>query len=160
MIKTGFGFDIHRLEEEGSFPLAGVSIQGKKVIAHSDGDILLHALSNAILSALGKEDIGTYFPDNEAKTKDRNSKDILLFAIEERKKKHYHLNNIAVTILLEKPKLSPYKVQIKKSLCSLLQLEEENVSILANTGEKLGPIGEEEACACLVSILREKEETR
>ena len=160
MIKTGFGFDIHRLEEEGSFPLAGVSIQGKKVIAHSDGDILLHALSNAILSALGKKDIGTYFPDNEAKTKDRNSKDILLFAIEERKKKHYHLNNIAVTILLEKPKLSPYKVQIKKSLCSLLQLEEENVSILANTREKLGPIGEEEACACLVSILREKEETR
>ena len=160
MIKTGFGFDIHRLEEEGSFPLAGVSIKGKKVIAHSDGDILLHALSNAILSALGKEDIGTYFPDNEAKTKDRNSKDILLFAIEERKKKHYHLNNIAVTILLEKPKLSPYKVQIKKSLCSLLQLEEENVSILANTREKLGPIGEEKACACLVSILREKEETR
>lgn len=160
MIKTGFGFDIHRLEEEGSFPLAGVRIQGKKVIAHSDGDILLHALSNAILSALGKEDIGTYFPDNEAKTKDRNSKDILLFAIEERKKKHYHLNNIAVTILLEKPKLSPYKVQIKKSLCSLLQLEEENVSILANTREKLGPIGEEKACACLVSILREKEETR
>ena len=160
MIKTGFGFDIHRLEEEGSFPLAGVSIQGKKVIAHSDGDILLHALSNAILSALGKEDIGTYFPYNEAKTKDRNSKDILLFAIEERKKKHYHLNNIAVTILLEKPKLSPYKVQIKKSLCSLLQLEEENVSILANTREKLGPIGEEKACACLVSILREKEETR
>lgn len=160
MIKTGFGFDIHRLEEEGSFPLAGVSIQGKKVIAHSDGDILLHALSNAILSALGKEDIGTYFPDNEAKTKDRNSKDILLFAIEERKKKHYHLNNIAVTILLEKPKLSPYKTQIKKSLCSLLQLEEENVSILANTREKLGPIGEEKACACLVSILREKEETR
>lgn len=160
MIKTGFGFDIHRLEEEGSFPLAGVSIQGKKVIAHSDGDILLHALSNAILSALGKEDIGTYFPDNEAKTKDRNSKDILLFAIEERKKKHYHLNNIAVTILLEKPKLSLYKVQIKKSLCSLLQLEEENVSILANTREKLGPIGEEKACACLVSILREKEETR
>lgn len=160
MIKTGFGFDIHRLEEEGSFPLAGVSIQGKKVIAHSDGDILLHALSNAILSALGKEDIGTYFPDNEAKTKDRNSKDILLFAIEERKKKHYHLNNIAVTILLEKPKLSPYKAQIKKNLCSLLQLEEENVSILANTREKLGPIGEEKACACLVSILREKEETR
>ena len=99
-------------------------------------------------------------PDNEAKTKDRNSKDILLFAIEERKKKHYHLNNIAVTILLEKPKLSPYKAQIKKSLCSLLQLEEENVSILANTREKLGPIGEEKACACLVSILREKEETR
>lgn len=160
MIKTGFGFDIHRLEEEGSFPLAGVRIQGKKVIAHSDGDILLHALSNAILSALGKEDIGTYFPDNEIKTKNRNSKDILLFAIEERKKKHYHLNNIAVTILLEKPKLSPYKVQIKKSLCSLLQLEEENVSILANTREKLGPIGEEKACACLVSILREKEETR
>ena len=160
MIKTGFGFDIHRLEEEGSFPLAGVSIQGKKVIAHSDGDILLHALSNAILSELGKEDIGTYFPDNEAKTKDRNSKDILLFAIEERKKKHYHLNNVAVTILLEKPKLSPYKAQIKKSLCSLLQLEEENVSILANTREKLGPIGEEKACACLVSILREKEETR
>ena len=160
MIKTGFGFDIHRLEEEGSFPLAGVSIQGKKVIAHSDGDILLHALSNAILSALGKEDIGTYFPDNEAKTKDRNSKDILLFAIEERKKKHYHLNNIAVTILLEKPKLSPYKVQIKKSLCSLLQLEEENVSILANTREKLGPIGAEEACACLVSLLRAQEETR
>ncbi len=160
MIKTGLGFDIHRLEEGDHFLLAGISIKGKNAVAHSDGDILLHALSNAILSALGDEDIGTYFPDKEAKTKNRDSKNILLFAVEERKKKSYHLNNIAVTILLEKPKLSPYKAQIKKNLCSLLQLNEENVGVMANTREKLGPIGEEKACACLVSILREKEETR
>ncbi len=160
MIKTGLGFDIHRLEEGESFPLAGVEIKGRKVVAHSDGDILLHALSNAILSSLGKEDIGTYFPDNAKKTESRDSKEILRFCLNERKKKSYHLSNIAITILLEKPKLSPYKAEIKKNLSSLLDLEQENIAIRANTREKLGPIGERKACACLVSLLREKDESR
>lgn len=154
--RSGLGFDIHKLEEGKSFPLAGVPIEGRKVIAHSDGDCLLHALSNAILSALGKEDIGTYFPDNKAETLGRDSSNILLFALGERKKEGWKLSNVSATVILQKPKLLPYKKQRKENLSRLLGLEESGISVRANTREGIGEIGKGNAVVCLVSLIREK----
>lgn len=156
MFRTGLGFDIHRLKEGDSFPLAGVKIRGKEVIAHSDGDCLLHALSNAILSAMGKEDIGTYFPDTEKETEGLDSRKILSFCLKRRVEEGYHLSNIAVTILLEKPKLLPYKEERKKNLALLLNLSVSDIGIRANTFEGRGSVGEEKAICCLVTVAREK----
>ncbi len=159
-LRQGFGYDIHTLiQEEGShLLLAQVPIEGSiHVLAHSDGDIVLHALSNAILSGLGKEDIGVYFPDNSQKTKDMNSVKILSFALEEMKKEGYHLNNVVVDILLQEPKLKPYREKIKESLANLLSLDKSRIGLSANTGEKVGVVGKKEAIIVYATVLMIKE---
>lgn len=145
-IRTGFGYDIHRLKEGSFLLLAGEKVPSPLTeVAHSDGDILLHALSQSLLSALGLEDIGTYFPDNQEKTKGMNSIDILNFALAKLKENHYLISNVAVDIVLEKPKLSPYKGQLKKALSKLINLPNDRIAVHANTSEKVGPVGEGKA---------------
>lgn len=153
MFLTGFGYDIHRLEAGASLKLAGIEIPAEyKIVAHSDGDIVYHALAQAIFSALGEDDIGTFFPDNKDETLSLNSKVILNKALEEMKKRNLVLNNVVIAIVLEKPKLKEYKHQIKKKLADELDLEERFIAIHANTSERVGPIGESQAIACFCNL--------
>lgn len=155
--KVGFGYDIHRLIKGDYLLLATVKVTSdKKIDAHSDGDIVLHSLSQAILSALGKEDIGSYFPDTVDKTKNMSSVDILNLALNMLKEEEYMLNNIVIDIVLEKPKLKDYKEEIKNKLSSLLAIDKKKIAINANTHEKVDSIGKNEAIVCysVVSIIK------
>ena len=144
-VRVGFGYDVHRFAKVGKpFLLAGVVIDGKEVVAHSDGDVLLHSLSNAVLSSIGLDDIGNYFPDNSQSTADIDSKDILLYSLSKLNENGYLLSNIVIDIHLERPKLKDYKEKIKEAVSLLTGLDEGRIAIHANTGEKLGPVGNEE----------------
>ncbi len=153
-IRTGLGYDIHRLTEgDGKdFRLAGVVLPKGKVIAHSDGDCLYHSLSNALLSALGKEDIGTYFPDGSAKTDNMDSREILHFALSELRKENFTISNVVIAIVLEKVRMKPYKAQIRKKLSEELGIEENRIAIHANTKEGMDAIGNGEAIAVLSQV--------
>ncbi len=160
-IRTGFGYDIHRLEEreDSFFYLCQVPIKGDyKIVAHSDGDVLLHSLSNAILSALGREDIGYYFPDNKDETKNMCSLDILRFALNEMHKDHYKISNVVVDILLEKPKLKPYRQEIKEAISRCLEIDVSRIGLAANTGEKVDAIGHSQAVVVYSQVLLIQEE--
>lgn len=159
-IRTGFGYDIHALSPiKGHFLLAGVEIQGDySIVSHSDGDIVYHSLSNAILSSLGMEDIGFYFPDNKEETKGMNSLDILNFALSEMKKRGYEIKNAVIDIVLERPKLLPYREAIKKNLSLALYLPLDRIGLSANTNEKLGPVGESKAIVVYSNVLIDKKD--
>lgn len=152
-MKTGIGFDIHRFEKGRKFILGGIEIPYQYgLLGHSDGDVLLHSISDAILGALGKPDIGYYFPDTDDKIKGIDSEKILekvLVIMEEEK---FKIVNIDIVVVCEEPKLSPYFPKIKKHLSLLLNLKEENIGIKAKTVEKLTPIN---FCASLSTVLLE-----
>ncbi len=155
-IRTGFGYDIHELEEiKNSFLLLGkVAVEGDLHIkAHSDGDVLLHSLSNAILSALGKEDIGYYFPDNKKETEQLDSLLILQFALSEMKKEGYSISNAVVDILLQKPKLLPYRAKIKENLSQFLSIPVNRIGLSCNTGEHLDAVGKSQAVIVYSQVL-------
>lgn len=155
-IRTGFGYDIHQLEEcdNSFFLLANVKINGKyKIIAHSDGDVLLHSLSNAILSGLGKEDIGYYFPDTKDETKNMSSVDILDFALNEMKKDGYHISNVVVDVVLEKPKLKELRSLIKENLSRYLNIDISRIGLSANTNEKMDAVGNNKAVIVYSQVL-------
>jgi 2-C-methyl-D-erythritol 2,4-cyclodiphosphate synthase len=159
-IRTGFGYDIQQLEEKkDSFVLlAQVKVLGDlHIVAHSDGDVVLHSLSNAILSGLGKEDIGYYFPDNKDETKNMSSLDILSFALNEMKKEGYHLSNVVVDILLQQPKLKPYREEIKKNLSQYLSLDISRIGLAANTGEHVDAVGTSKAVVVYSQVLLMKD---
>lgn len=155
-IRTGFGYDIHRLKEEKDsfFLLSQVKIMSScSIIAHSDGDILLHSLSNAILSSIGKEDIGYYFPDNKNETENISSLDILNFSLSEMKKEGYHLSNVVVDIVLEKPKLKPYRKMIKEQLSKYLNIDISRIGLSCNTHEGVDSIGKSESIVVFTQVL-------
>ncbi len=156
-LRIGNGIDFHKivkLEQEDWIALGGTSIKSYyKIIAHSDGDIVLHALSDAILGACGEADIGYYFPDTDQKNKNIDSKVILNKALEIMKSKNYDIFNIDITIVAEVPKINPYREQIKESLAQLCKISKEQVSIKATTTEKMGFIGQKEGIACFASVL-------
>lgn len=155
-ILTGFGYDIHQLEEkENSFVLlAQTEVKGNlHIVSHSDGDVVLHSLSNAILSALGLEDIGYYFPDNKEETKNMCSLDILSFALTKMKEKGYRIGNIVVDILLQKPKILPYRTEIKQNLAKFLQLDISRIGLSCNTGEHVDAVGTSKAVVVYSQVL-------
>ena len=155
---TGFGYDIHRLTDGDHLLLAGVRIPAtKQIVAHSDGDLVYHALAQAIFSALGLDDIGTYFPDNKEETHNLSSSIILSKALEEMNKRHYVINNLVIAIVLEEPKLKSFKAKIKKKLSEELNIAIDKIAIHANTSESVGPIGEKKAIACFCNILLYKD---
>lgn len=145
-IRTGFGYDIHRFDENGKrFLLSGVAIKGKRILAHSDGDCLYHSLSNAILSALGLDDIGTYFPDSQKETEDLNSEDILSFSLAQMQARGYEISNVVIDIQLQSIRLKEYKKEIKEHLAKVLDLGMDRIAIHANTKENLDAVGEDKA---------------
>ncbi len=154
--RVGFGFDTHRLVKGDGLLLGGVRIECQYACeAHSDGDVVLHSLADALLASAGADDIGTYFPDDSDETKDMDSSLIVRKALSIVRAKGYMINNVCIVISLEEPKLGVYKEKISASVASLLGISEEDVSVHAKTGEKAGPVGNKEAiesrCVLLVS---------
>lgn len=145
---VGFGYDLHRLAEGNRLIIGNVEIDSTLgAVAHSDGDVLIHSLVDALLGAAGLGDIGELFPDTDAKYKNMNSKYFLDQTIELLSAKSYKIINIDITIVLQTPKLSPYKNVIKYRIAELCKVGAEQVNIKAKTNEKLGYLGNSEAVA-------------
>ena len=155
MINTriGFGYDMHQLKLGSHITLGGVQIDSKySVIAHSDGDIVLHSLSDAIYGSLAEGDIGTHFPSNK-ENKDIKSSKILNHACALIKEANYIVNNIDITIVIESPYLQPHILHIRKSIAEIMKIDISQVSIKSSTAQKIGTIGEHKAIACYSTIL-------
>ena len=155
-IRIGSGFDFHRLEENSDRPLmvGGIEIPGDLAfIGHSDADLLLHALSDAIFGALGLGDIGTYFPDTDPANKNMDSRLILGAALARMEERNYKISNLDVTLIGEKPKLNPHRERILESLSLLLGVGKERIGLKATTTEKMGALGRTEGTGCHATIL-------
>ena len=141
-MRIGFGSDIHRLVEGRKLIIAGVVVPSPVgELAHSDGDVLYHALSDAILGALALGDIGLYFPDSIENTLNMDSSDIVKFVYDKMVEKGYRIGNVDINITLEQPKLKNYREKMRKNIAQLLNTSLENVSVKAGTNEGLGDIG-------------------
>lgn len=157
MIRTGLGYDLHRLTEGRKLMLGGVEIPFEKgEMGHSDGDVLLHALTDALLGASGMGDIGSFFPPEEAKWKDADSKMLLKTVWEKITANGWKLENADCVIALEKPKFIPYREQVIKSIAAILEVEPEQIFVKAKTGEKIGKIGRGEAVEVFATCLLSK----
>ncbi len=157
-MRVGIGFDIHRLVEGRSLLLGGVKIPSAKgLLGHSDGDVLLHALCDALLGAVGAGDIGSYFPDSDPQWKGASSRIFLEKATELAGRKSLRVENVDAVILAEEPKLGPHRIAIQRSIAQMLRVKDDRINVKAKTMEKLGPIGEGEAMAAYVVVLLEKE---
>lgn len=156
-IKIGQGIDFHQLEKGLDLWIGGVNIPSEKgCIAHSDGDVLLHSICDALLGAAGLRDIGYYFPDTNPEYKNIDSKILLGKTFELVKALGYSVINIDSTVCLEKPKISPFNQEMRKIISSIVETEPDNVTIKATTTEKLGFIGKEEGIAALAVVLLSK----
>jgi 2-C-methyl-D-erythritol 2,4-cyclodiphosphate synthase len=156
-IRVGQGIDFHRFEKGLDLWLGGIKIPSEKgCIAHSDGDVLLHAICDAMLGAAGLNDIGHFFPDSSDEFKNIDSKILLEKTIGIIHKKGYKIINIDSTICLEKPKIAPYIPEMKRVIAAIVGRSPEDISIKATTTEKMGFIGREEGIVALAVILAEK----
>jgi 2-C-methyl-D-erythritol 2,4-cyclodiphosphate synthase len=154
-IRVGFGFDIHRLGENEEFWLGGIKLDYLKgAIGHSDADVLLHAICDALLGAANLRDIGFHFPDTDPKYKNADSKLLLKDVHQLVKNKGFEIGNIDCTISLEKPKVNPHIPAMVECISNILNLDKEDVSIKATTNEKLGYLGRNEGihayCVALI----------
>jgi 2-C-methyl-D-erythritol 4-phosphate cytidylyltransferase / 2-C-methyl-D-erythritol 2,4-cyclodiphosphate synthase len=154
------GYDLHRFEDEEKdchIKLGGIDIpHNHQLLAHSDGDVLLHSLTDAVLGLTGSSDIGEFFPDNKLENKDRDSMDFVNKAIEIAQSKKIIVSHIDITIILEQPKLSPYKEAIKNNIASIFHLNNDSVNIKATTNEKIGDIGAGKAIAVITTVTGKK----
>lgn len=156
-IRIGQGIDFHRLETGLDLWLGGVKIPSEKgCVAHSDGDVLLHAICDALLGAAGLRDIGYYFPDTDNKYKNIDSKILLKNTFDLISQKGYSVINIDTTICLEKPKISSFIQEIKNSISNIINTEPDNVAVKATTTEKLGFTGREEGIVAFAVVLLNK----
>ena len=158
-MRIGFASDIHRLVEGRRLILAGVIVPfelGEK--AHSDGDVVYHAVAESILGALALGDLGKHFPDSDQKYKDIDSSFIVKEVVKMMKERGCAINNIDVSITLEKPKLKDYIDAMRQNLAKLLETKIENVSIKAGTNEGVGPLGRNEAVKAESIVLLKEEQ--
>ena len=152
--RIGIGYDIHRLVKGRNLFLGGIEIPFEKGLeGHSDADVLLHAICDAILGALGKGDIGEHFPNTEKKYKDISSRVLLGEVNKIAKKKGFKIGNIDSVVVAEKPNLKSYKPAMRLAIAETLGIKEEAVNIKATTQEGIGFGGKEEAIAALASVL-------
>lgn len=153
-IRIGQGIDFHQLEKGLNLWLGGINIPSEKgCVAHSDGDVLLHAICDALLGAAGLKDIGYYFPDSSQENKNIDSKIILKKSYELIKKEGFSIINIDSTVCLEKPKIAPFIQEMRKVMSVILETEPENIAVKATTTEKLGFIGREEGIVAMAVVL-------
>lgn len=156
-IRVGFGFDVHQLKEGQDFWLGGIKIPHTKgAVGHSDADVLIHTICDALLGAANLRDIGFHFPPTDNKYKGIDSKILLKEVVELVCNKGYQIGNVDVTIALEKPKVNPFIPEMKKVLAQLLEVDEDDVSIKATTTEKLGFEGREEGVSAYAVVLIQK----
>lgn len=153
-IRTGLGFDVHRLAEGETLWLGGVLIPHHKgTVAHSDGDVLIHAICDALLGALALGDIGLHFPDTSSDFKNVDSKILLKQVLEMIEERGWKISNIDSTISAQKPKLRPHIDEMRKCMADILKLDIDAVSVKATTTEKLGFEGTEDGISALASVL-------
>ncbi len=146
--RIGFGYDVHQLKPGYKFFLGGIYIKSDKgAVAHSDGDVLIHAICDALLGAANLRDIGHHFPDTSAEFKDIDSKALLEKTIELLDKKGFKVSNIDSTVCLEKPKIENHISEMQDKLAGIAGVDKDRISIKATTSEKLGFIGKEEGIA-------------
>lgn len=152
--RVGFGYDVHQLAEGRKFVLGGIEITFELgPVAHSDGDVLIHAICDALLGAAGLGDIGLHFPDTSADFKDIDSKILLGKVKDLLAEKGYSIGNIDSTVSLEKPKLRPHISKMQEVLAGILEMNPDEVSIKATTTEKLGFVGRQEGIAAQAVVL-------
>ncbi len=153
-MRVGLGFDVHTFKEGDFVILAGVKIPYcKAFLAHSDGDVVLHALTDAILGAAKCGDIGMLFPNTDPQYKDADSQLLLKSAYDRVKEKGFFINNIDITIMAENPKLMPYKSKMEANIAEVLKINLDDVNVKATTTEKLGFVGREEGIAAQAVVL-------
>ena len=157
-IRVGFGFDVHRLVPDRELWLGGIKIDHSLgLLGHSDADVLIHAICDALLGAANMRDIGYHFPDTSADTLNIDSKILLKKTIDLIATKGYHLGNIDATICAERPKINSHVEAMKACLAKVMDTDEENISIKATTTEKLGFTGREEGISAYATVLIEKD---
>jgi 2-C-methyl-D-erythritol 2,4-cyclodiphosphate synthase len=157
-LRVGQGIDFHRLENGLKLWIGGVSIPSEKgCVAHSDGDVLLHAICDALLGAAGLKDIGYYFPDSRVEFKNIDSKILLKKTFMLIKEKGYSVVNIDSTVCLENPKIAPFSEEMRKVISAIVETEPDNITIKATTTEKLGFTGREEGIVALAVVLISKQ---
>lgn len=152
--RTGIGTDIHRLVEGRLLKLGGITVPYEKgLLAYSDGDVVLHAMIDAIAGAAGLGDIGMLFPDSDPQFKDIDSKELVLKVKDFLAAKNWEVVNIDIIVNAEEPKLGPYKMQMKRCIASLLGIDFLNVNVKAKTNEGLGEIGTGLAISAIATVL-------
>lgn len=152
--RVGLGFDTHAFQEGNQLIIGGVKIPFHKAFkAHSDGDVLIHAICDALLGASGNKDIGTFFPDTDLKYKNINSLILLEKVVSEVKIENWKVNNIDCTIIIQEPKMSPYIDFMKEIISPILEVEIKDISIKAKTSENIGFIGRGEGVSAQVVVL-------
>lgn len=155
--RVGIGYDIHRLSEGRKLIIGGVEIPYEKgLLGHSDADVLVHAIIDALLGALALDDIGTLFPDNDPKFKDANSIALLREVYDLIQKEGYWLSNLDSNIIAQAPKMMPYIPKMKDLLASVLGLDATDISIKAKTKENLDSVGEKLAIEAQAVVMLEK----
>ncbi|RXJ03016.1 2-C-methyl-D-erythritol 2,4-cyclodiphosphate synthase [Anaerobacillus alkaliphilus] len=153
-MRIGQGYDVHQLVEGRPLIIGGIEIPHEKgLLGHSDADVLLHTVADAILGAIAQGDIGKHFPDTDPAYKGADSAKLLSHVWELVKKKGYKLGNIDCTIIAQRPKMAPHIPQMRQRISDLLEAELDQVNVKATTTEKLGFCGREEGIAALATVL-------
>ena len=152
MFRIGQSFDIHKLEPGNTFKLGLVMISGYKVIAHSDGDVLIHAITESILGALALGSLGEIFPENE-ENKNRDSQDFLLYAKNKLSEHNFKISNLDTMIFLESPKICDFVKEMQERIAAVLEIEIQQISIKPTTFEQLDSIGKSKAIAASSVVL-------
>ena len=157
--RSGIGYDIHRLVEDRKLFLGGVEIPFiKGLFGHSDADVLMHAVADALLGAISAGDIGEHFPDSDPEYADITGVELLKRTYEIVKEKKFLVNNIDAVVIAEEPKILPFKKKMQERIAGVLEIEAERVSIKGKTSEKLGEIGQQQAIAsfAIASLVKGK----
>ncbi|WP_315536556.1 2-C-methyl-D-erythritol 2,4-cyclodiphosphate synthase [Prevotella koreensis] len=158
MIRVGFGYDVHRLVEGRDLWLGGIKLpHGMGLLGHSDADVLIHVICDALLGAANMRDIGYHWPDTAAETDGIDSKILLRETMKLIATKGYRFVNLDATICAERPKLNSHVPAMKQCLAAIMETDEDNISIKATTTERLGFTGREEGISAYATVLIEKE---
>lgn len=156
-IRVGFGFDVHRLVEGRELWLGGIRLEHSQgLLGHSDADVLIHAICDALLGAANLRDIGYHFPDSREEYRGIDSKILLRKTVELIADKGYHVGNVDATVCAERPKLNPHIPAMQACLAELMGVEPDDVSVKATTTEKLGFTGREEGISAYATVLIER----
>ncbi|MEX1222131.1 MAG: 2-C-methyl-D-erythritol 2,4-cyclodiphosphate synthase [Idiomarina sp.] len=148
-MRIGHGYDVHKFGSEQPLILGGITVpHNTGLVAHSDGDVVLHAVADALLGSLALGDIGQHFPDTDAKFKGADSAVLLQHVFGLLRERGWQLGNLDVTIVAQAPKMAPYIGQMRERIASLLEAEVDQVNVKATTTERLGFVGREEGIAC------------
>ncbi|TWU01884.1 2-C-methyl-D-erythritol 2,4-cyclodiphosphate synthase [Neorhodopirellula pilleata] len=156
--RVGLGYDSHRLGPGGPLRIGGIyigdaSAGGVHAIGHSDADVVLHALTDALLGAIAQGDIGRLFPNDDERNRDRDSRDFVLAAMEKVKRSGYSINNVDAVILAERPKMAPHIDSMREQIANMIECPIQCVGLKAKTGEGVDAVGRSEAIAARVIVM-------